>query len=68
MSGIILQPRSVVPSMGEGQYEASRVHQTDCWWRNGVAAGGTRAAANRQGLARWLSKSRVGHRRHPAIS
>jgi len=30
MWGIILQPRSVVPSLGEGLHEASRVHQIGC--------------------------------------
>ena len=30
--GIILKPRSVVPSLGEGLHEASRRHQTDRWY------------------------------------
>ena len=59
--GYSLAVVSVVPSLGEGQHEASRVHQPDCWFGRYLAAGGACAAANGQG---W----RVGyltHRRPP---
>jgi hypothetical protein len=47
----------VVPSLGGGLHETSRVHQPDCWFGRYLAADGARAAANGQGLARWLSYS-----------